>query len=303
MTHRSPDHWSRGQRASGDYYLQVLGSGGPMHAEGRGCAAYAIWVSGRPAIVVDMGGDTPLALARAGAVPADVDVILISHLHADHVSGLADFLWGETTAERREGLIIAGPNGLEPDFPSTEDFLNRLIGEGGAFPAMRTLCADDPFAIRVTTLDASRSTPQHVLKHKDVAVTALSVRHGKAPALAYRVDTRRSSIVFAGDQSGLNPNFVDFASDAGVLVLHTMLTERAKDDRLATIVGLPGRFGSLARATRAKRVVLSHLMGQPGTSAQASLWSLADVESLLADFRREYDGPVMLASDLACVEL
>lgn len=164
-----------------------------MHAEGRGCSAYAIWLSGRPAIVVDMGGDTPTALARAGAVPADVDVILVSHLHADHVSGLVDFLWGEMTAERREGLIIAGPNGLEQDFPSTEDFLQRLIGEGGAFPAMRTLLADDPFAIRVITLDASCSTPQHVLKHNGVMITALSVPHGKAPALAYRLDTPRSS--------------------------------------------------------------------------------------------------------------
>ena len=274
-----------------------------MHAEGRGCSAYALWLSGRPAIVVDMGGDTPTALARAGAGPAAVDVILISHLHADHVAGLVDFLWGEMTAERREALIIAGPNGGEQDFPSTEDFLNRLLGEGGAFPAMRTLFASDPFAIRVTSVDASPSSPQHVLQHEDVVVTALAVPHGKAPALAYRLDTPRSRIVLAGDQSGLNPSFVDFASDADVLVLHQMLTERAKDDRLASIVGLPGQFGALARAVRAKRVVLSHLMGQPGTAGQASLWSLADVEALLADFQREYTGPVILASDLACIEL
>lgn len=88
-----------------------------MHAEGRGGSAYALWLSNRPAIVVDIGGDTPTALAHAGAGPGSVDVVLISHLHADHVAGLPDFLWGEMTAERRKALVVAdGPVTLASDF-------------------------------------------------------------------------------------------------------------------------------------------------------------------------------------------
>ncbi len=271
-----------------------------MHGQGRGCAAYAIWLSGRPAIVVDMGGDTPTALARAGAKPGDVDVLLISHLHADHASGLPDFLWGEMTAERRTELIIAGPSGSEPSFPGTDEFVHRLIGANGAFPEMRSLCSGDPFAVRVTTLDTSRSAVQQALTQNDVVVRALSVPHGRAPALAYRVDAPRFSVVFGGDQSGLGPNFVEFASGADVMVLHAMLAGRGKDDPLASIVGLPDRFGSLARASEVKRVVLGHLMGQPGETN--SLWSLSDAEDVLKSFRREYDGPVTLASDLARIQ-
>jgi ribonuclease BN (tRNA processing enzyme) len=284
-------------------YLQVLGSGGPMHAEGRGGAAYAIWLSGQPSIVVDMGGDSPSALSRAGAAPASVEVILISHLHADHVSGLSDFLWGEMTARRQKPLIVTGPGGNDQDFPDTSEFLKRLIGEGGAFPAMSGLLAGDPFAVRVTTLNASYEMPQQVLTHSGVVVSALAVPHGRAPAVAYRVDAPHFKIVFAGDQSGLNPSFIEFATGADVLVLHAIVSDRAKDDRLANIVGLPGRLGSLARASEAKRVVLGHLMDQPSASGPESLWSLADLQGVMRSFRREYHGDVTLASDGTCITL
>jgi ribonuclease BN (tRNA processing enzyme) len=95
--------------SDGRTYLQVLGSGGPMHAEGRGGSAYALWLSRRPVVVVDMGADTPAALARAGAPRGSVEVLLVTHLHADHVSGVADFLWGEMAAERQGTLVVAGP--------------------------------------------------------------------------------------------------------------------------------------------------------------------------------------------------
>jgi len=168
---------------------------------------------------------------------------------------------------------------------------------------MSGLQEGNPFMLRVTTLPASPSTPQHVLKHKDVAISVISVPHGATPAVAYRLDAPRFSIVFAGDQSGVNPAFTTFASDAKWLILHAIVSDRAKDERLAGTVGLPARFGSLARAARVKHVVLSHLMGQPGAAAATSLWSLADIEGVLSSVRRAYGGPVTVASDFMCLEL
>lgn len=285
----------------GRTYLQVLGSGGPMHAEGRGGSAYALWLSGRAPIVVDMGGDTPTALARAGVVPASIEVLLLSHLHADHVSGVPDFLWGEMTAQRRLALVIAGPDGNGEDFPGLPEFLERLIGAGGAFPTLRGLQSAAPFPLQVLTLAAAHPTPQPVLEHDNIAITALSVPHGAAPALAYRLDGPRFSIVLGGDQSAVHPGFAEFARGVDVLVFHAMVTDRAKDHRLAGIVGVPERLGALARASGAKQIVLSHLMGQPGDSEQARLWSLSDIERVLESVEREYQGRVTLASDFVCI--
>lgn len=287
----------------GKTYLQVLGSGGPMHADGRGGSAYALWLSNRPSIVVDMGGDTPTALARAGAEPTSVEVLLLSHLHADHVSGLADFLWGEMAAERQEPLAIAGPDSSSPAFPSLPDFLQRLIGAEGAFPTLKGLQSGAPFALQVTALPVADPAPQRVLERGGIAITALSVPHGAAPALAYRLEGPRVSVVLAGDQSGLHPHFAEFASGADVLIFHATVNDRAKDHRLAGIVGIPSRLGELARASGVKRVVLSHLMGQPGDSEQAKRWSLSDIEGVVESVRRAYQGPVTLASDFECIAL
>jgi ribonuclease BN (tRNA processing enzyme) len=287
----------------GATYLQVLGSGGPVHAEGRGGSAYALWLANRPSIAVDMGGDTPMALARAGAMPASVEVLLISHLHADHVSGLADFLWGEMAVERHQALAIAGPDSNNQTFPSLPDFLERLIGPAGAFPTIKGLQNGAPFALQVMTLHVADPAPQKVLEHEGIAITALAVPHGAAPALAYRLEGPHVSVVLAGDQSGLHPHFAEFASGVDLLVFHATVNERAKDHRLDGVVGIPSRLGVLARASGAKRVVLSHLMGQPGDSEQAKLWSLSDIKGVVDAVHRAYQGPVMLASDFMCIAL
>jgi ribonuclease Z len=273
-----------------------------MHAEGRGGSAYAVWLSGRPVFVVDMGADTPTALARAGAVPTSVDVLLVSHLHADHVSGIPDFLWGEATAVRSAPLVVAGPDGATT-FPGIAPFIERLIGPEGAFPRMSGIRTGTPFSLRLLTLAAADREPQAVLDHAGVHVTALSVPHGPAPALAYRLDGPAFSVVLAGDQSGDETRLAEFAANTDVLVLHALLTDDARDHPLSRIVATPERLGALAQASRAKRVVLSHLMGQPQGSEQARRWSLTNIEGVLQSIRREYRGPVELAVDLLCVGL
>lgn len=290
-------------RGQEEPYLQVLGSGGPMHAEGRGGSSYALWLANRPVIVVDMGADTPAKLAHAGAMPGGVEVLLVSHLHADHVSGLPDFLWGEMAAERHQPLAVVGPDSQSEEFPAFPDFLERLLGPDGAFPTLKGLQTGDPFALNITTLSTSDSAPQHVLDRDNISVTALSVPHGTAPALAYRVEGPNVSIVFAGDQSGTHPGFAEFAAGVDVLIFHATVNDAVENHPVAERVGIPSRLGALARASGAKRVVLSHLMGQPGDSEQAGLWSLADLDGVLRSIRRQFQGPVIVASDLACLEL
>ncbi len=88
--------------ASHDVAVEVLGSGGPMHASGRGGSAYLLWLHHEPALVVDMGGDTPAKPSAAGGWKlAPLPLLLISHLHPDHVSGLADFLLSEINTPRK----------------------------------------------------------------------------------------------------------------------------------------------------------------------------------------------------------
>lgn len=198
-----------------------------------------------------------------------MNTLLITHFHADHVSGLPDFLWGEIAGERRQPLTIAGPDGRAANFPSLPTLLDRLTGSNSPFPTLSDLATGTPFALRLTTLSTVGRASQPVVDLGGIRVTAQSVPHGPVPALAYRFDGPGFGVVIGGDQSGTDPAFVTFATGADVLVVHAMVNDRAKDHRLADIVALPERLGALAGQSGAKRLVLSHLMGQLGNSDQA----------------------------------
>ena len=77
------------RKVKGSLSVMVLGSGGPIAtAEGRASAGYLIFTDGKPRILMDVGGGTYQRLAKSGTNIKDLDIILLSHLHADHTGDL-----------------------------------------------------------------------------------------------------------------------------------------------------------------------------------------------------------------------
>jgi ribonuclease BN (tRNA processing enzyme) len=284
--------------SSHDVAVEVLGSGGPMHAAGRGGSAYFLWLHHKPALVVDMGGDTPAKLSAAGVEAGTVPLVLISHLHPDHVSGLADFLWSEINAPRKAPLTLAGPEGGGDGFPAIDDFLHRSFDKGGLYPRMAGLFDGSAFPLNVQTVSVKAETT--IANPLGLAIAAYGVDHGPAPALAYRVQGEGFAVVFGGDQTYGDPGFGRFAAGADLLIMHAMLTDKAKGDALMRSVGLPEALGARAKEAVPKRLLLSHLMGAPKDSANQSLWSLSDVGGVKARVAEFYSGPIDLAEDGRC---
>ena len=80
-------------KVEGSLSVMVLGSGGPMAvAGGRASAGYLIFTDGKPRILMDVGGGTYQRLAQSGTNIKDLDIILLSHLHADHTGDLTSVL-------------------------------------------------------------------------------------------------------------------------------------------------------------------------------------------------------------------
>lgn len=283
--------------------LQVLGSGGPVNSGGRASSSYLIWLHARPAIIVDMGVGSAVNLARTGASPRDIDAVLLSHLHPDHVSDLAGFLWSAQVLERERSLIVVGPTG-NAYFPDTKTFMRRLVGAQGAFPVMRELLESNAkFQLDVRIIEAKPFQSILALQVAGAKIFAYRVSHGHAPSLAYRIESSGTSIVFAGDQDGLDSGFASFAKDADVLVLHTALSALAEHHPFADVIGLPHRLGKMAADANAKKVVLSHLMGFPANDASAADFSLSDPDALVKSIREVYRGELSLASDLECIRI
>ncbi|MEZ0476929.1 MBL fold metallo-hydrolase [Luteimonas sp. B3_2_R+30] len=287
---------------NGGSALQVLGSGGPMHGQGRGSAAYLLWSMGRPSILIDVGGGTTVALARAGVEAAQLDAVLISHFHPDHVSDLPAFLWGEMVTRRRRPLAIAGPTGAK-DFRSLDAFLEKQFGAEGAFPDMKGLLSGEPFQLELAAIETVKARASRVFEHNGLRVSAYPVPHGRAPTLAYRIEGPDFSVVFGGDQTGLDPGFSKFAQGADYLVLHAMLSPRAAGHTLAQVVALPETLGRRAAEAKAKRVVLGHLMAGAPDQDEAHVWSLSSMPAVIEGLRTYYQAPILVPSDLQCLDL
>lgn len=284
-----------------DVAVQVLGSGGPMHGDGRGNSAYLLWLHHKPVLAVDMGGDSAGKLAQAGVTPGTLGTLLISHLHPDHVSGLPDFLWGEITAQRKLPLAVAGPSGGGAGFPDIQTFLQRQFGGGGLYPRMTGLFDGTAFPMTVQTVAADQPAVTDVANTAGLKITAYPVKHGPAPALAFRIDGEGFSAVFGGDQTYDDPGFGRFAANADLLVMHAMVVDGAEGNALTQTVGIPRNLGDRAAEAKAKHVLLSHLMLAPAASANAPPWSLTGIASVKATIAQRTRGQIDLANDMQCV--
>jgi len=220
--------------------IQILGSGGPFVNPHRASTSHIVWLDGRSRILVDVRGGTFLRFGQAEARLADLSVILISHLHPDHVSDLPALLWLSNVA-RKDPLPLVGPDGND-SVPSVSTFLSRLFdGRQGGFPMLSATLGGSRSTVplEVTVVNPSRQGHSPVFDRNGITVSAMAVPHANVPSIAYRVRTGQGTVVFGSDQSGENPHFAEFASNADVLVMH--LNDRRWRDTSGARFARPGR--------------------------------------------------------------
>jgi ribonuclease BN (tRNA processing enzyme) len=296
---RPLEQWNCGR--DGRPALQILGSGAPLDTGGRASASYLVWLDSHPRLLIDVGAGAAVNFARAGADIRDLDAVLISHIHPDHVSDLPALLWGADVVERARPLLIAGPAG-KGEFPGISQYLERLFGPQGAYPFMDDIMKSNAaFHLLAMPIAVGRFQRMPLTNVDGVRISAYPVEHGKAPTVAYRLDGAGFSIVFAADQTGATPGFAGFAANADVLVLHTALSPHAVT--FASVIGLPRNLGELAAKAHAKSVVLSHLMGFPPGDPREAAFSLHDPAALKATIESVFPGRVTLAADGECITL
>lgn len=91
--------------------LCLLGSGGMMPLPYRALTSLMVRYNGHT-VLIDCGEGTQTSIRSLGWSFNPIDVICITHFHADHISGLPGLLLTIGNAERTEPLTIVGPKGV-----------------------------------------------------------------------------------------------------------------------------------------------------------------------------------------------
>jgi ribonuclease BN (tRNA processing enzyme) len=273
--------------------VEVLGSGGPILDDDRASSAYLIWRDGRARVLVDFGGGAALRFAEAGARVEDLELVALSHLHVDHSGDLPALVKSGFFSDRSEPLAILGPDGGGA-FPSLDAYLDDSFGEAGAYAYLSWVLDEGrggwSFAPRI--LDHQSREGAEVFAGEGLRVEAMGVTHGPVPALAYRVEVDGATVVFSGDQNGDDPEFVDFARGARLLVFHHAVGEHP-DPVAAKLHARPSEIGRIAGQAGVETLVLSHHMAR----------SLAELETSLQTIDGEFTGQVEVAADHSCYRL
>jgi len=272
--------------------ITLLGTGTPI-VEGMSCASSILVETGATRIVVDAGRGVVTQLIAAGAHPREIDVVLITHHHHDHISSLGELLMTAWHNGRTAPLHVYGPSG-------TRAVVTALFEH--------VFARDIAFA-RFTEPDMPR-IEDVVLAHDVTAgvvagsISAQFVDHGHSlgisrddwPCLGYRIEADDRVLAISGDAvscSGLDA----LARDAEVLVQCCYLAEAeittpAFRQLADHVIACSGEAGKIAARNHAKRLVLTHI--RPKSDAM--------MQALLDDVRRDF-GEVVIGRELMVIEI
>jgi ribonuclease Z len=136
-----------------DLDVVFLGTAGSTPTARRAPSA-ALIRRGGERILLDCGEGTQRQLLRSRIGLVDLDVVLFSHYHADHVLGLPGLLKTYDLRGREQGLELYGPSGFRP-----AHVFAPLIGRLG-FPARARARRRDEVRGRVPADRARRRPPR-----------------------------------------------------------------------------------------------------------------------------------------------
>jgi ribonuclease Z len=284
-------------------HIGLAGTGAPL-PEQRRHSACSFVLAGKHLFIVDSGPGSTKALELMRLPLGDIQAVLLTHMHSDHIGGLGELMlkaW--TRGARKQPLKVVGPDGVGK---VVEGFNIAYAIDAGLRIAHHppTIAAPEGaggIAETISSFDANGDAT--VFQAQDLKVTAFLVDHRPAaPAVGYRFDYKGRSVVISGDtlpseslrrqaqgadillHEALQPEMLQIMHDAALRAGQTNAAQLSSD--ILTYHTFPEEVARIARDARVRQVVLHHFLPQVPMRILHS--------AFLGDARKIFRGPITM---------
>lgn len=212
---------------------------------GENTASYV--VDGR--VVVDTGWFLVDRLLAAGIDPLNIEAVLLTHCHHDHIMGLPQLIFYHGIQHATRPLRIYGPAGE----------VARVVDD-----ALRYLQFDryPELVFPIETVDVQAGD---TFALRGLQASTCAARHG-VPGLGYRIENAAGAAVVFGGDTAFNPDLIELARGADLLVHEASHGAKSvRDDVQWGHSGAPDA-AEVARQAEVGRLALVHCPA-PGREA------------------------------------
>ncbi|MAF50123.1 MAG: MBL fold metallo-hydrolase [Rhodospirillaceae bacterium] len=289
--------------AKGQISVTLLGTGAGPGGGGRGMItkranAITLIEAGGLVLVFDAGRGLVERLAAADErLIGRADKLFLTHLHSDHLTGLADLLLTGSALGRRGALRLWGP-------PGTEEMARHLEKAFAWDIKYRSNRRRPAASLEPKDVQAGR-----IFAEAGVTVTAFAVDHwpprldasarSQFPALGFRIEHGGRSVTLSGD-TRFSENVIRAAKGTDLLIHEVSMTAgrapAAGRGRRSAHHTSPEQAGEGFRRAQPRLAVYSHIVfGRQGASGGE--------DALIRRTRTAYNGPLAIGRDMMRIEV
>ncbi|MCS4541985.1 MAG: ribonuclease Z, partial [Euryarchaeota archaeon] len=223
-------------------------------------------------VLLDCGDGALHQIVKADLDFLNINNLFLSHLHADHFSGLLSLIHAMALKNREAKLEIYGPEGTKGKLDSLLELI--FVGKLG-------------FEISVLDIGVEKFK---LVKDKFQVLTAF-MDHG-APTLGFRIETKKSVITYSGDTQPCN-GIINLAKNADILIHDSSFGDELIDKAVKTQHSTAGQAGEVAKKAGVSKLFLTHIYPEYAESDYL----------LLKQASEKFDGQVFVAKDLEIIVL
>lgn len=288
--------------------LTFLGTSSGVPTKQRGVSAIAVHYDKRLSnwLLVDCGDGTLRQLLLAKIKLAKLQMILITHLHGDHVFGLAALLSALNLQRRQASLTIIAPRALIKLLDTYTLVCELTFDFAVDFVAVEELLDCEAMAITNQPTDefnTCKTTDSKPYYHHGLSIKVTALSH-RIPSYAFCLDNGEQTVLICGDND--NPTLLTRAVVGIDVLVHeatysaeVLKKVRQKFDPQHICAKSIAEF---SQKNKVPNLILTHFSPRfaPFFNSHSSTLNLAHLK---AEAMQYYKGNLLLAQDFMCVDI